>query len=88
MKLGVFLLVFGLLLAGIGIAAWQYAQSAVGGAYREGIFGSPPELYTWPLLFGAGGLGLTIFGGGLAVGGIVRMIVKRSVTMLFFKLCA
>jgi|GEM_PF-3173719 hypothetical protein len=74
MKLGIFLLVFGLILAGIGVAAWQYGLDL-----STTILGIPRnaneyEIGTWCK---AGGLGLTVLGGGLAIGGIVRMIVKR-----------
>lgn len=67
MKLGLFLLVFGLLLAAIGLGLWQY--------------GSAGQV-AWDIVHSAGGtaaigLGIAVFGGGLAIGGIVRMIVKR-----------
>jgi len=72
MKLGIFLLVFGLLIAAVGVSAWQYVEPAM----LEAIIGeySDADLL---VLIRAGGIGLTVFGGGLALGGIVRMIVKR-----------
>lgn len=76
MKLGIFLVIFGLILAGIGVAAWQYAQSAMWEAQLGEIFGYH-EQYEQALLIRAIGLGVTVVGGGLFIGGIVRMIVKR-----------
>jgi len=40
------------------------------------FFGYHAE-YEKALLVRAGGIGLTVLGGGLALGGIVRMIIKR-----------
>lgn len=69
MKLGIFLLILGLLLAGAGIAAWTYADPNVsfwfGGSVEEAR------------MLDAAGLGVTVVGGGLAIGGIIRMVVKR-----------
>lgn len=71
MKLGISMLVFGLLLAGVGVTAWMYAD---------------PELSFWGVsqlnideaqMVKAAGIGVAVLGGGLAIGGIVRMIVKR-----------
>jgi hypothetical protein len=76
MKLGIFLLVFGLLLAAAGVFAWQYAESSMWEAILGEFFGYHAE-YSQALLVRAGGIGLTVLGGGLALGGIVRMIVKR-----------
>jgi hypothetical protein len=76
MKLGIFLLIFGLALAAVGVFAWQYAQSSMWEAILGELFGYH-EQYEQALLVRAAGLGLTVFGGGLALGGIVRMIVKR-----------
>lgn len=75
MKLGIFLLIFGLVLAAAGVAAWQYGldlQSTFLGIPRHG-----QQAYEQGTMVEAGGLGLTVLGGGLAIGGIVRMIVKR-----------
>lgn len=66
MKLGIFLLIFGLLIAGGGAYAWQYYGPTFLG-YRT------QEAQQF---FSAGMAGM-ILGGGLAIGGIVRMIVKR-----------
>ena len=66
MKLGIFLLIFGLLIAGAGAYFWQY--------YNPSFFGFrdvEAQRYV------SAGLGGMILGGGLAIGGIVRMIVKR-----------
>jgi len=76
MKLGIFLLVFGLLIAAVGVFAWQYAQPSMWGATLGELFGFHED-YEEVVLIRAGGIGLTVFGGGLALGGIVRMIVKR-----------
>ena len=77
MKLGIFLLIFGLILAGVGVAAWQYAESAMWEAEIGEIFGYHQQ-YEKALLIRSGGLGIAVFGGGLAIGGIVRMIVTRN----------
>jgi hypothetical protein len=75
-KLALFFLVFGLLVATIGVFLWQYAQSSMWEAILGEFFGYHQQ-YEQALLVRAGGIGLTVLGGGLAVGGIVRMIVKR-----------
>ncbi len=71
MKLGIFLLIFGLLIAAVGVAAFMYAD---------------PNTSFWiggrldveqARLVDAVGMGITVLGGGLAIGGIVRMIVKK-----------
>jgi len=75
MKLGIFLLVFGLILAGAGIAAWQYGgdlQSTVLGIPRHGS-----SDYQLGEMASAAGLGVLVLGGGLAIGGIIRMFIKR-----------
>jgi len=66
MKLGIFLLIFGLLIAAGGAYAWQYYNPTFLG-YR------PLEAQQ----FYSAGIGGIILGGGLAIGGIIRMIVKR-----------
>jgi hypothetical protein len=66
MKLGIFLLILGLLIAAGGIYLWQYNSPTVLG-YRT----QEAQQY-----FSAG-LGGIVVGGGLAIGGIIRMIVKR-----------
>jgi len=76
MKLGIFLLIFGLFLAAIGVFAWQYAESSMWEAIIGEFFGYH-EQYQQTLGVRAAGLGLTVFGGGLALGGMVRMIVKK-----------
>jgi len=71
MKLGLFLLVLGLLIAGVGIVGWVYAD---------------PDVYFWTgtglsyddaRVVDALGAGLMVIGGGFIIGGLVRMIVKR-----------
>lgn len=66
MKLGIFMLVLGLIIAAGGTFFWQnYNPSLLG--YRPG----EGQMY-----YSAGIAGM-VLGGGLAFGGIVRMIVKR-----------
>ena len=75
MKLGILFLVLGLVLAGAGVAAWQFGlelQSTFLGFPRHG-----PQAYGQGSMAVAAGLGLTVLGGGLAIGGIVRMIIRR-----------
>ncbi len=71
MKLGISMLVIGLLFAGFGIFLWNFAGSA--GPFTHSWFST----YEAASMAKAIGMGVTIFGGGLAIGGIVRMIVKR-----------
>jgi len=66
MKLGIFMLVFGLIIAGAGIAAWQY--------YNPNIFGFREREAQQLVSIGLAGM---VVGGGLAIGGIIRMIIKR-----------
>jgi hypothetical protein len=71
MKLGISMLVVGLLFAGFGFFLWNYAS--LGGLSGSPTCGLPQDVATVEAI----GMGMTIFGGGLAIGGIVRMIVKR-----------
>jgi len=71
MKLGMFLLIFGLVLTGGGVAMWMYADPNVS-LWFGGRF-SVDEAR----MLNAGAIGLTIIGGDLALGDIVRMIVTR-----------
>jgi len=71
MKLGIFMLVVGLLLAGFGFFLWNYAGAQ--GPFTSSWFSS----YQDQSMTQAIGMGMTVFGGGLSIGGIVRMIVKR-----------
>jgi len=66
MKTGIFLLIFGLLIAAGGAYAWQY--------YNPTFLGYRTQEAQQFFSVGIGGM---ILGGGLAIGGIVRMIVKR-----------
>jgi hypothetical protein len=75
MKLGIFLLVFGLVLAAAVVVALVFGQDL-----QSTFLGFPrygQEAYTQCVEAEAVGLGLTVLGSGLAIGGIVRMIVKR-----------
>lgn len=71
MKLGIAMLVIGLIFAGFGFFLWNFAGSA--GPLTSGWFSS----YEDAAMVKAAGMGITLFGGGLALGGLVRMIVKR-----------
>jgi predicted negative regulator of RcsB-dependent stress response len=64
-KLGIFFLMFGLLLAAIGVFAWQYAQSNLWEAALGEFFGYHQQ-YEQALMVRAGGMASTIVGGGLA----------------------
>lgn len=66
MKLGIFLLIIGLLIAGAGAFTWQY--------YNPNFLGYRTQEAQQ---FFSLGIGSLILGSGLAIGGIVRMIVKR-----------
>ena len=66
MRLGILLLVFGLIIAAGGAFAWQYYGPTFLG-YRTQ---EAQQFYS-------AGIGGMILGGGLAIGGIVRMIAKR-----------
>jgi hypothetical protein len=66
MKLGIFLLILGLLIAGAGAYTWQY--------YGPTFLGYRTQEAQQFFSMGIGGM---ILGGGLAIGGIIRMIVKR-----------
>ena len=72
MKGGIAMLVIGLILAGGGFFLWNYAGSA--GPFNPGPFGT----YDQSSMYKSIGMGVTVLGGGLAIGGIVRMIVKRQ----------
>ena len=63
MKLVIFLLILGLLIAGGGAYAWQYFSPSFHGLRRQ-------EAQQF-LSLGMAGM---ILGGGLAIGGIIRMI--------------
>lgn len=63
MKLGIIMLVVGLLLAGFGVYLWNLA-------------GAGPVASNW-FSTEAIGIGVTVFGGGLSIGGIVKMVVKK-----------
>jgi hypothetical protein len=68
MKLGICMLVIGLLFAGFGVFLWDYA-----GGQQQWFSHNLSEMFTYLAI----GKGVTVFGGGLAIGGIVRMILKR-----------
>lgn len=71
MKLGLFLLILGLILAGAGIAGWMYADPNLA------FWGGGPFNVDEAQMANAAGCGLAVAGGGLAIGGIVRMMVKK-----------
>ena len=66
MKLGIFLLILGLLIAAGGVYLWQY--------YSPTLLGYRPQEAQQYVSAGLGGI---VLGGGLAIGGIIRMILKR-----------
>ena len=66
MKFGIFMLVLGLIIAAAGAFLWQsYSPTFLG--YRDG----DNQMYY------AAGIAAMVLGGGLALGGIIRMILKR-----------
>jgi hypothetical protein len=71
MKLGISMLVVGLVLAGLGVFVWQFASG--GGLAGHPVFSLPQDIATVEAI----GMGLTVVGGGLSIGGIVRMVIKR-----------
>jgi hypothetical protein len=66
MKLGIFMLLFGLIIAAVGAGLWFFSEPTFLG-YRS--YEAQQNV--------AFGLGGVVFGGGLAIGGLVRMIAKR-----------
>ena len=66
MKLGIFLLILGLLVATGGVYAWQF--------YNPTFLGYRTHEAQQYVSMGVGGI---VLGGGLALGGIIRMILKR-----------
>lgn len=67
MKFGIFLLILGLLIAGAGVYVWEY--------YSPTFFGY--RLTQEAQQFSSMGIGAMVLGGGLTIGGIIRMIIKR-----------
>ena len=63
MKLGISMLVIGLLFAGFGVYLWKLADAG-------------PVASDW-FSTEAIGMAVTVFGSGLSIAGIVRMVVKR-----------
>jgi len=68
MKLGIAMLVVGLALAAFGVFMGSAASSAVSCGEAE---------YREVALYESAAYGMLVFGGGLSIGGIVRMILKR-----------
>ncbi|GAI97207.1 unnamed protein product, partial [marine sediment metagenome] len=60
--------IFGLVLVGVGLIAFMYAEPDVFGSR---IGGSEVQIME------ASGIGAAVIGGGMAIGGIVRMIIRR-----------
>lgn len=69
MKFGLFLLILGLLLAGAATALWMYAEP---GLYWQGSRG-----WHEAKSLDAIGIGVMVVGGGIALGGVIRMIIRR-----------
>lgn len=70
MKLGIAMLVIGLVIAGLGFGLWQFYSMEM--ALKE--YAAASLLHA---RYVATAKGATVFGGGLSIGGIVKMIVKR-----------
>jgi hypothetical protein len=66
MKLGIAMLIIGLIFAGFGFGLWNFVSLG-------GLPGVPSDVATAQAV----GMGVTVFGGGLSIGGIVRMVVKK-----------
>ena len=71
MKLGITMLIIGLILAGVGVSAFVYADPEM--SFWGGTVFSVEDAW----VINAAGIGLTVIGGGLAIGGIIRMVLKR-----------
>jgi len=69
MKLGISMLIAGLVFAGFGVFLWSCPGSEI-------WFGKCISYENLGITL-AVGKAVTVFGGGLAVGGLVRMIVKK-----------
>lgn len=75
MKLGIAMLVVGMLMAAVGVGVWyMMANQPI-----PTMFGYPVDREEYDLIMFIKSCGLVgvVFGGGLALGGIVRMIIKR-----------
>ena len=70
MKLGIAMLVIGLVIAGIGFGLWQFYSMEM----ATQSYAAHNLLYA---RYVATAAGATLFGGGLSIGGIVAMIIKR-----------
>jgi len=71
MKLGIFLLVLGLLIAGGGAAGWIYADPNLSIWYGVRLSAEDAQVVE------AGSMGAMVVGGGLAIDGIIRMVLRR-----------
>jgi hypothetical protein len=79
MKLGLFLLVIGLVIAGMGVALWQYGESRANLILLlQDMFLEPnfPFSYARAQMMKAIGIGLLVPGGGLILGGFVTILKK------------
>lgn len=71
MKIGILMLVLGLILLGVGAALYIYANPVVE------TYNDVPFLLNSVRLVNAVGTGTVVIGGGLTLGGILRMILKK-----------
>jgi len=60
-----------MILAGAGVAVWMYADPNVS------LWGASSFSADEAQMINAAGIGLAVVGGGMAIGGIIRMILKR-----------
>jgi hypothetical protein len=63
------LLIFGLIIAGVGVAAWIYSDP--GTAFLLG-----DDIQTARLISSVG-MGMVVIGGGIALGGLISIIKKK-----------
>ena len=77
MKLGLFLFIFGVILLAGGIVFWQFGQEFPGMLWGTVGIGRAEYTAMQGYMWSAAGLGVTVLGSGLAIGGIVRMVLKR-----------
>lgn len=70
MKLSIAMLVIGLVVAGLGFGLWQFYSTEM----ATQSYAAHNLLYA---RYVATAQGATLFGGGLSIAGIVRMIIKK-----------
>ncbi len=75
MKVGFTIFITGIIIAAIGVVFWQYGNSYSQSLYD--LIESGNTKLDIARVAEASGLGIIVLGGGLAIGGLVRMILKR-----------